>query len=222
MSSRWLRKNLLLALGILISTLVEAQSDFRPGYIVTLDGDTINGLLSLRGEKANAKSCIFKKDPDSEKVTYTPDQIRAYRFPDLKGFLSSASLNYSVKDNVFLEYVAEGPLTILYYKDDDNVEHFLASQDTVTIGLSYQLNAPQNGQLRSKFEKYKGQLKYLLGDEPALFPLIEKLNCNKKDLTRLAKEYRKLRYPHEELKVSDRKKGIKFKLAIQASGVCLI
>src|SRR5690606_14484166 len=214
MSHRRVRKNFLLLAGIIFFSLAEAQSDFRPGYIVTLEGDTLQGLINLRGDKLNARDCIFKQDDNSEKVTYTPDQIRAYGIQNLKRFVSPSSLAYDLKNSAFLEYVAEGPLTIFFYKDDENVEHFLASKDTVIMELSYQLNSSQDGQLRSKFEKYKGQLRYLLGDEPALFPLIDKIACNKKDLRRLAEEYKRLRHPVNESFVSYQKKNIKFKFAI--------
>lgn len=217
MSHRWVRKSFLLLAGIIFFSLAEAQSDFRPGYIVTLEGDTLQGLINLRGDKLNAKDCIFKQEDNSEKVTYTPDQIRAYGIQNLKRFVSPSSLAYDLRKSVFLEYVAEGPLTIFFYKDDENVEHFLASKDTVIMELSYQLNSSQDGQLRSRFEKYKGQLRYLLGDEPTLFPLIDKIACNKKDLRRLAEEYKKLRHPVNESFVSYQKKNIKFKFAIHAS-----
>ncbi|MGB8491122.1 MAG: hypothetical protein WCE64_08685, partial [Bacteroidales bacterium] len=44
-----------LALTIIIFSVASAQSDFRSGYIITLQGDTINGLINFRGDKANAK-----------------------------------------------------------------------------------------------------------------------------------------------------------------------
>jgi len=126
----------LLVLTILIFFAVKAQSDYRTGYIINLQGDTIYGLINFKGDKANAKSCIFKKGNDLEKVTYTPSQIKSYQFVDGKYYLSSISLNYKLKDHVFLECLIKGSLSVFYYQDDVK-DHYFVAKDTSIIELDH-------------------------------------------------------------------------------------
>jgi hypothetical protein len=39
-----------------------AQLDFRPGYIVTHQGETVQGLINYRGDGRSQRLCTFKKD----------------------------------------------------------------------------------------------------------------------------------------------------------------
>lgn len=211
-----------LALTILIFSLAKAQSDFRSGYVITLHGDTIDGLISFRGDKANAKSCIFKKGAELEKVTYTPDQIKSYQFVNGKYYISSVSMNYKFKELVFLEYVIKGTVSIFYYQDDVK-DHFFVSKDTTLIELDHHGrltgNAEVDNLILAKPEKFKAQLKLLIHDQPVLFGNIDRMDCNTKNLISITKEYQKLSCPSQECIQFEKRTGggVKFKLGILAS-----
>jgi len=211
-----------LALTILIFFVVKAQSDYRPGYIITLQGDTINGLIEFRGDKENAKDCVFKKSANLGKVTYKPNQIKFYRFVDGKYYLSSVSLNYKFNNPVFLEYIFKGPISIFYYPDDIK-DHYFTTKDTSIIELDHHNrltgNAEEDNLILSKHEKFKAQLKFLFQNQPILFGNIDRIDCNSKDLITITKQYQKLSYPSEELVHYEKKTGgkIKFKFGVLSS-----
>lgn len=168
---------LLLLLFVFLET--KAQSDFRPGHIVTLQDDTIKGFINYRRDAANAKNCIFKKDPDQEKVTYTPDQIKSYRFDDGNYYITSNSLDFEFKNQVFVEYVIKGSSASIFYYKDEAKDHYLILKDTVLL----ELMRPQ---------LYKRQLKFLMQDQPDLSTKIDRMACSTKDLIALVKEYEQL------------------------------
>lgn len=203
----------------------QAQSDFRPGYIITLQGDTVKGLINYRSDVANAKNCIFKKEQDQEKVTYTPDQIRAYRFVDGKYYISSNTFNYKVENQTFIEYASQGLISIFYYKDDRK-EHYFVSKDTLLLELDHlnrfagTLKNNDYKQDRTDPNRFRGQLKYLMWDQPSLFTRIERVSCNTKDLVALAKEYQKLSSPSQEYLQFEKEtsKGVKTKFGVFVAG----
>ena len=42
-----------------------AQSNYRPGFVISLQNDTIYGQIDFRTDKMNAKRCVFKPSPAS-------------------------------------------------------------------------------------------------------------------------------------------------------------
>ena len=85
-----MRKRLPTALLMLLSlcAVVNAQRNFKSGYIITLTGDTIKGYIDSRGDIKNYKRCVFKENEENSSAEYSPEEIRAYRFIDGKFFIS--------------------------------------------------------------------------------------------------------------------------------------
>ena len=69
---------LLMALLILPSW---SQVNPQPGYVVTLQGDTLCGTIDYRSERRNTHRCDFKQDGASNFVTYRPGEITSYAVP---------------------------------------------------------------------------------------------------------------------------------------------
>jgi len=216
------KKVYFLALTISLFIMAKAQSDFRPGYIITLHGDTIKGLINFGSDKASAKSCTFKKGLNLEKVTYTPDQIKSYQFINGKYYLSSISMNFKLKDQVFLEYVIKGSVSVFYYQDDIK-DHYFVAKDTAIIELDHHDRptgiAEEDNLILLKAEKFKAQLKLLVEDQPALFEKIDMINCNTKDLILMTKEYQKLSCPSQECTQYEKRTdgSLKFKFGLLSS-----
>ena len=57
-----------------------AQRDFREGYIVTNEGDSISGWINYKERQKSNEFCAFKKNKTDIVKNYTPDQIKGYRF----------------------------------------------------------------------------------------------------------------------------------------------
>ncbi|WP_210464637.1 outer membrane beta-barrel protein [Rufibacter roseolus] len=204
---------------------IKAQTDFRPGYIITLQGDTVKGFLNYRSDIANAKNCVFKKEQDQDKIVYTPDQLRAYRFQDGKNYLSSIQFNYRLEEDVFIESVSQGLISVFYYKEDVK-DHFFVSKGNQVVELDHHdefAGTLRNGginQGQAVPEKFRGQLKYLMWDQPSLHPKIDRASCTIKDLVSLAKAYQQLSSPSQEYVQFEKPvpKGVKSKFGVFVAG----
>ena len=114
--------------GLFISSrLLNAQADFRPGYIIKSDGDTIYGTIDYRGDVLMGGICKFK-DADNTIKTYSPTDLRAYRFIDSKYFVSKEVDSTTV----FLEYLIKGKVNI-YYMRDNNGDHYYLDKEGLRI-----------------------------------------------------------------------------------------
>jgi len=71
------RGPLLLAVLIICSQFVTAQ-DFRPGYIITLSGDSVKGHVRYGSARRNERECSFKPSRGTPKQKYSAGQLTGY------------------------------------------------------------------------------------------------------------------------------------------------
>ena len=124
------RKELIIiALLVLAGTGVLAQNDFRQGYIITNQQDTIHGWIDYRGDIRNVKICSFKKTETEQPADYTPMDISAYRFNYSKFYVSKNIGSVDAPKQVFLEYLVNGMANLYYYRDDGTNDHYYIEKD---------------------------------------------------------------------------------------------
>jgi hypothetical protein len=68
---------------LLFTSDVSAQ-DFRAGFIVKADGDSIDGYIQNRTKKKNAKKARFRSSKRSRTTEYQPSDLKSYRIYDYK------------------------------------------------------------------------------------------------------------------------------------------
>jgi len=70
-----------LAFTLLIFTFsiqISGQFNFKKGFVITLQNDTLSGFINDAGSIKNASVCLFKPDKRSKAIKYLPEDIRAY------------------------------------------------------------------------------------------------------------------------------------------------
>ncbi len=132
-------KKLLLGFGwLLAADAVHAQTNFQPGYILPLAGDTLRGEVDLRGAQRNARLCRFRTSEKTPVIEYQPQQLRGYGFEGdrlyqteivaLGDSVLRETLLATVADTLprvsFLEVVVQGPATLLYLRDERSNDHY--------------------------------------------------------------------------------------------------
>lgn len=94
-----------------------SQENFKKGYIIKSDGDTLSGLVDYREGFRSYRICQFKSVFDQSVATYTPDDIRGYGMINGKTFQSKKITEANgVLKNVFLDMKIIGFVTLYKYE----------------------------------------------------------------------------------------------------------
>lgn len=157
---------MIIVLGLMIlASSLNAQTDFRPGYIVKASGDTIFGQIDYRGDLLMSSVCRFKGS-DSTIIEYSPFDIVGFRFIDSKYFISE-KIN---EKKVFLEYLIKGKVNIYYMRDDNGDHYFLDKEGLGLIELPYQegIKYVDGKQVFFETKLHIGILNYYMQDAPEI------------------------------------------------------
>jgi len=137
----------LFSLAFFLPFLALAQSNYKPGYVVTLKGDTLRGFIEYHEWNSNPESISFKKVLSEKPQKYTPVEIQYFGIDDLamykrySGPISTDVVNTdhltTGKDTsfrlgvVFLKILQKGNNLALYsYNDDFKTRYFIADAPT--------------------------------------------------------------------------------------------
>jgi len=111
---------------------IKAQSNFRPGYIITNEKDTISGLIDFRTHEMNAQVCKFKLSNMDEVKEYYPGDIYGYRFTDDGKYYVSKDIEIEGKqEKVFLEYLIQGIISLYFYPGDESDYYFFQDESGI-------------------------------------------------------------------------------------------
>ncbi len=109
---------LFIVLSVTVSFSALAQGDFRPGYIIKNNRDSVPGLVDYRGMKSNAKYCFFKESKKSGKQKFSPEDLEAYGFINDKRFESKLlKVNDKLEKKFFIEVLIKGSISLYLHKD---------------------------------------------------------------------------------------------------------
>jgi len=184
----------LLSLTIAIQFNATAQRNYKPGYVVTLNGDTTKGFIDYKEWNQNPRDITFKTTEQAATVQYLPAEIRAfgvtgfddyltYIGPITKGAvdlgdLSSGIDSSFVNDNVFLRVLTSGKDVSLYrYDDKIKTRYFVADGTAAPVELKrfVYLDSKQSDKIR-EYNFYMQQLLALaLKYQPADKNLAERI-----------------------------------------------
>ena len=108
---------------LFVATLAFAQQNLRDGYVITLEGDTLHGVIDFRTSAMNAKRCVFKQEGESEFKTYLPGEIDGYRFTSNGIYYVSRNVTNEAgtREMVFAEYVLRGSMSLYQIGEDEMV-----------------------------------------------------------------------------------------------------
>ena len=170
---------------------VKCQSDFRPGFVITNNNDTLRGLVDYRGDLRNSKKCDFIAGKDSPIQEFLPFTIRGYRFNEGKFYVSKNIILQGKKTEVFLEFLVDGIADLYYSGDGSNAHYFIEKED----GQIYELtNEKKNVKIEGinyvgESNRYIGLLTFAFADCREVLPLINKAKLNDKSLIEITKKY---------------------------------
>lgn len=158
-----------------------AQRNFKPGYVVSLIGDTTKGWIDYKEWRENPRFITFKSNEQSPEQNHSTqtiqvfgildaDEFKRYVGPVTKGEVELAELSTGidssfVTDSIFLKTLVSGDNVTLYsYTDKIKMRFFIAEKNSAPIELKryIYLDNKQTGKLR-EYNVYTQQLLNLAG-----------------------------------------------------------
>lgn len=176
---------------LLSITGLMAQADFRNGYIINNNNDTIYGLIDFKGNKANATRCVYKEKIHSGIEQFSPYDIKGYRFINSKYYVSRIINADKEIKRVFLEYLINGIIDIYYYRDSKG-EHYLIDFGDSTL---YELKNEEreiiinNTRHVTNSNEYIGLLKAAFKESSTITNEVENIGLNHKSLINITHDY---------------------------------
>jgi hypothetical protein len=189
----------LIILLLLFPVLLIAQ--FREGYIITNENDTVSGYINFEGSVVNSNQCAFKKNENDQQKIYKPGDIKAFRFINGKYFISSEILINETLQKVFLEWLIKGKASILSYSPVSlEVRYFIAQDNDSLCELKNSSVVKKIDGVNYEIERkeYVGLLKYKMNDCPQLFNTITTMPFSGNSMIKVSKKYHDLVCNDEE------------------------
>ncbi len=178
---------ILLLFGLIFN--LKAQNNFRKGYIVNFEHDTITGYVNYNTSLVNQRKCIFKKSLDDEPVEYTPPQLIAYGISNFRHYESKVlTLENSTEKRVFIEKIVSGKISLFKY----NKIFYVQKEDTLFFSLEKKVvkNVYKEGKKGNIYiNNHIGILLYLMSDKPELKNDINRTVLSERSLTSLISKY---------------------------------
>ncbi|MEJ1241729.1 hypothetical protein WBG78_26530 [Chryseolinea sp. T2] len=183
-------KNLHIAVVLLCTSLsAVAQTDFRKGFIITLEKDTVSGQIDFHDGGRAFSTCLFRKADGGESRSYAPADIAGYGFIDGRRFESKTVTINSAVETGFLEILVGGKVTLYKYR-----EAFFADKDLTDIRQLRDERQTRivNGEtfVRNSNE-YIGTLTYFMSDCPEINKNVERTKFHQRSLAKIVEVYNK-------------------------------
>ena len=173
-----------------------AQTNPKPGYIITNTGDTVRGILDFRTNEILSKKCVFQAQGESESKTYKPGDIECFRFDHNGKFFVTRRLNVDGDPQLyFAEFMVQGKMNLYCVADKYNEYFFFEREDgemaqftNKSIISSSTLHEAKD-QLVEQREQY-GQVKILLKDSrKAIDDMDKEKEMSRKKLVKIVRDY---------------------------------
>lgn len=185
-----MKKTLLLLVAVLlIQTIVYAQSNYKPGIIITNQNETVRGLIDYRTDDMNARQCRFKNDENSQEKIYHPGDISTYKFDDGKYYVSRNVETDSIQTEVFLEFLVEGIINLYYCKLDGQAYYFFEDEKGKIVSYTQRPERLNDKGYYSQDNRYRGLIRYYFQGNQSIAKQADKMDFNQKSFINIAKKY---------------------------------
>jgi hypothetical protein len=189
-------QKLLLLIFLFSYGVLYSQTDFRPGYIIKTNGDTIIGEIDYRGDLLMSSICKVRT-AENAVSEYSPNDIIAYRYTDGKYYISRVLDD----KNVFLEYLINGKVNIYYMRDVAGDHYYVDKKYMKLTELPFEEGIKHLDNKRVYYEttRHIGLLSLYMQDAPKIQAQIKSIRKpDHQNLIKLAEDYHNLVCQNEE------------------------
>jgi len=182
---------------LFFSVSAGAQTNPKPGYIITNAGDTVRGILDFRTNQVLSKKCVFQANGASESKTYKPGEIESFRFDHNGKYFVTRRLNiFGAPELYFAEFMVQGMMNLYCVADKYDEYFFFEREDgememlTNRSHLSSSSLEDENERLQEKKEQF-GRVKILLQNSLKAADDMNKIDMTRKELVNVVRDYHK-------------------------------
>lgn len=190
MNTRLLLTFFLLSFALLFQQQTTAQTNIKPGYIVTTGGDTLNGFIVTKNWEYNPVSVEFRNEKSTAGTLYSYNEIKEFK-TEKEWYISTTfevevsprldnTINYDSaykiqNDTGFLQVLQKGEKSLYYYRKRNSEVNLYIEKDGKPELLLYKrfIRLTEFNKIVGQFTDYKKQLEKYLSPCPNVIPLIE-------------------------------------------------
>ena len=186
-----MRNTIILLILTLSVQIVRAQVDYRSGYYITLNNDTVRGMIKYGTNPGSFKYCYYKVADGQEVKQLTAEEISGYGFPDDMFFTrKSVEKMDSTREPVFMEVLVKGNISLFKYMD----AFYIEKADTLyELSNEKYENIVEGKRVIIESNRYIGLLFLLMRDCSDLRDNIKEVRLFEKPLLNLVMSYNKCR-----------------------------
>lgn len=182
-------KNFFLVACILCFIVSLQAQNYKKGFIITNENETINGFIDFRTDDINSKQCRFKKDMNSEAQIFYPDDIQSYRFNDGKYYVSREITINDKTSKVFLEFLVEGIINLYYYSAGKQKYFYFEDEKGEMIAYTQRPERINDEGYYVQDSRYKGMIHYYFQDSETIQKKAANMKFDQKSFIDIAQEY---------------------------------
>jgi len=177
-----------------------AQGNFKRGFIITNEGDTVSGWIDFRTDARNMQVCDFRETETGETRSFRPSQIFGYRFyEEGKFYVSREIVINGIPRTVFLEFILQGNKNLFYYIDTvpfHNVEYyFFEDQSGRMIPVTRRPDELTASSQRRQDLRYRGVIRYIFQEHKSIAQQADNIEFNHQSMIEIARQYHDLTCP---------------------------
>lgn len=175
-----------------LAMLNAEDKNYRPGYIITNENDTVYGEIDFRTATLNAQVCHFRTSISDVVRQYKPGDIYAYRFTDDGKFYVTRTIPLGgTPQKVFLEYLVKGIINLYYYRAPTTIRYFFEDENGRFIEIYDQERLVKVDSITGYFKdrRYIGVMTVLFRQSDKIKKELHKIRLNRNDLSKITKEY---------------------------------
>jgi len=125
---------------LILSSSLFAQSEFVPGYIYTIQKDTLAGWIKYQDNVTLAQGCDFRQTPTGQSDHFGLNELTGFQLDKENRHFNKRKVEYlRSKREVFLEKVVSGALELYYWQDYNigEVLYMSVKGDSMLIPFPY-------------------------------------------------------------------------------------
>lgn len=148
--NRTLRLILLLLIAVPFNGVL-GQANYMEGRMITLQKDTLFGLIKDGFTPRDSRVCIFKENKKAKPVKYYPSDLQSYQIYGGKYYVAKDVTVKGEETRVFTLVLLEGDLNLYHQRDDKEISYFIEKDPGELIAL---VNRDREFELKSNWEYY--------------------------------------------------------------------